>query len=201
MLDELDRRRRASAEQKAVMVQRYLAARMLAEAATFAPDARRAGAALDALPAFADASVAGTTAPTLWSVADDAKRVVRQGFVLADGVRVVVVGAPGCHFSQAAARDIATDASLSALLQSHAIWLLPQGAPDSFGAVAAWNHEHPAMRMRIAYRRDEWPQITNWATPVFYFFKDGQLLEQVAGWPGRMRLDALRVAFRKAGVH
>lgn len=199
-LDELERRGLASAERKAVMMGRYMAARMLAEAAAFAPDVERSGAAFEPLPAFTDASVAGTSGPTLWSVSADAKRVVRQGFPLADGVRVVVVGAPGCHFSQSAARDIAIDAGLSAQMQAHAIWLLPQGAPDSFAAVAAWNHDHPTMHMRIAYRRDEWPQISNWATPVFYFFKDGQLLEQVTGWPGRARLDALRAAFRKVGV-
>jgi hypothetical protein len=42
--------------------------------------------------------------------------------------------------------------------------------------------------------------FNNWATPTFYFFKDGNLVREVSGWPPEGNEEALKAALREVGL-
>jgi hypothetical protein len=54
--------------------------------------------------------------------------------------------------------------------------------------------------MEFAYKREEWPMIERWETPVFYFFRDGRVVGKVIGWPVAGRKNEIRRSLRRAGL-
>jgi hypothetical protein len=109
---------------------------------------------------------------------------------------VVVVAHPLCHFSQNAISAIAADPELSAGLKQ-AIWLAPPDGNLRLDVFRNWNRIHPLQRMAIAYTKTEWPSIDSWETPTFYFFRKGELVGKVAGWPVSGHSQELREQLRK----
>lgn len=136
------------------------------------------------------------TGATAWTVAADKRELTRQPIDLHKPAQVIVVSSPGCHFSQDAARDIRNDPVLAKLFREHATWLNPPLGRSDFDDVQTWNREHPDQSMVIAYAKEEWPMFEDWATPIFYIFKDGELAETIQGW----RHDELSKALEKVGL-
>ncbi|HEY6940801.1 hypothetical protein [Dokdonella sp.] len=196
-VDEMVRRKIDVSEQRRALLKIYIANRMLDEAGKYS---EQIGDGAERLPRFEDDAFTGTSQPTLWYLSGDASSVLRYSFPLREGVRVVVTAHPWCPFSRNAARDIEGDPKLSALMARYAVWVVPQHPMPNFGDVAKWNAQHPDLHMRIAYQADEWRDIANWATPVFYVFKDGRLMATVTGWQDAKQLEKLREALRAAGV-
>ena len=120
--------------------------------------------------------------PTRLVVSDGGKRLVRTPD-LDRGPLIVVISSPLCHFCQRAIRSIEGDASLRPLIRNHSIWIVPPDQSSRLRTVAAWNRDHPHEQMAYAYRREEWPMVERWETPVFYFFKHGRVVGKVTGWP------------------
>jgi len=110
--------------------------------------------------------------------------------------RIVVVSSPLCHFSQHAVRSIEADQFLRERFRDHALWLVPPDESTTFSTVAKWNQVHPNEAMQFAYRREEWPMIDRWETPVFYFFRNGRVVAKVIGWPAAGRKAEIRRALR-----
>lgn len=54
--------------------------------------------------------------------------------------------------------------------------------------------------MVFAYDLGEWPMIDDWATPIFYFLRDGRLVAKVIGWPRGGRVAGLETAIRDVGL-
>jgi hypothetical protein len=196
-VDEMVRRKLDVTQQQPALVKIYVAARMLDDATEYAAlvnDSRVS------LPRFDDEAFSTSAHPTLWYVSGDASDVLRYSFPLDEGVRVVVSGHPWCHFSRNAAKDIEANAKVAALMERYAIWVVPQHPMPNFTDIAQWNMQHPRLRMRIAYRAEEWRDITSWATPIFYFFKDGRLVDSITGWQNAKQSDRLLAAFHTVGV-
>lgn len=191
----LERRRSVTLALRQQMLDAYVLSRMLDEARSFAHES--ANATLVKLPAFTDAG--SHHSPTLWRLSDDGATLTRHDFPLTQDARLIVVSSPGCHFSRQASAAIAKDAVLSDLMAHHSTWVIPQSTVP-FADVAKWNQEHSAWPMQLVYSDAEWPSISSWATPCFYFFRDGKIVTSVIGWPGSEQLAALRAGFAKIGI-
>lgn len=113
---------------------------------------------------------------------------------------VVVISHPKCHFSRNAVADIERSDTLLPIFQAHSIWITPQDGNIDVASLAAWNQAHRIPPTAVSYRQSEWPMFHNWATPTFYFFKDGKLVREVSGWPANGNHEALNAALREVGL-
>jgi len=191
-LGELERRRIATADDRERMFEILVTVRELDAAKRFVRDEH-----IDArLPRFEDRSTAATRS-SLWALSSDAGTLTRHDYALTHRSVVIVVSAPWCHFTQDARRDIASDSDLTARMSASSKWILPQQPVRDFADIATWNRDDPRFAMELVYESREWPMISSWATPGFFFFRDGKIVRVVVGWPGRERLDDLREGFRR----
>jgi hypothetical protein len=126
-----------------------------------------------------------TPTQSLIEISDDSNLIERKEFKFPSGGFVIIVGAPLCHFSLEATEAIDSDILLSSRLAGRVRWIAPQSRGASFDSIRQWNEVHPNTKFSIAYQASEWPQISSWETPNFYFFRDGILVEKLTGWrPG-----------------
>lgn len=154
---------------------------------------------LEELPRTVEAATEFEGPTVLELVGNDEVSRVAAG-VPKEGPYVVVAGHPLCHFSDNAVRAIREDPEVAALFKGRTLWLMPQDRYINLETVRDWNREFPDYAMRWAYQTSDWPMIKRWATPNFYFYRDGTLVETVIGWPEEGQRDALLAAFAKIGV-
>jgi hypothetical protein len=153
---------------------------------------------IEAVPVVADDST--RQGPTALLVRAGGSKLERRSVDLRSGRRIVVVSSPLCHFSLRAIRSIEGDAVLRPLFHEHAVWVVPADQSTPFETVAKWNRVHPQESMAVAYRREEWPMVDRWETPVFYFFREGRVVGKVIGWPIAGRKAEIRRSLRLAGL-
>ncbi|MDQ6942457.1 MAG: hypothetical protein M3169_08095 [Candidatus Eremiobacteraeota bacterium] len=137
--------------------------------------------------------------PTAFYVEAGGSKLERRSVDLRNR-RIVVVSSPLCHFSQRAMRSIESDAELRPVFHDRAVWVVPPDQSTPFTTVAKWNRLHLHESMAVAYRREEWPMIDLWETPVFYFLRDGRVVSKVVGWPIAGRKAEIRRSLRLAGL-
>ena len=154
-------------------------------------------ASIEAVPSVAD-TVNRSGATTL-IVRDGGTKLERKPIDLNHSA-LVVIASPLCHFCQRAIRSIEKDAVLRTVFRDHARWIVPPDQSTPFSTVAEWNRIHPHEQMEFAYRREDWPMVQRWETPVFYFFKDGRVVGTVSGWPVAGRKTEIRHSMRLAGL-
>jgi len=69
--------------------------------------------------------------------------------------------------------------------------------------IAEWNRNLPKVHYHFPVNISDWPEISYWGTPSFYFFKDGALIRKVVGWR-RDEEEAqdikLRAGFKAIGI-
>jgi hypothetical protein len=196
-MDEMERRHIATTTLRQQMLDRYVGSRMLDEAQAYAVDPANAG--IEKLPTIRDVSSSRHTA-TLWKVEDDGASLVRHDFSLGDQARLVVVGSPWCPYSQRASETILADREMSSLMARHSTWIMSQASMPDLSVVEKWNQAHVGWPMQLVYLNSEWPLITSWGTPGFYFLKGGKVVVSFTGWPGSERLRDVRAGFERIGI-
>ena len=82
----------------------------------------------------------------------------------------------------------------------YAMDVVPPGRAFESELVGEWNAAHPGFLLSFLHAREDWPMFRSFATPTFYFFRDGQLVATVEGWPKEGRRDALIAAAQTAGI-
>ena len=196
-LAELRRRGKAHDADDADVYGSLIQIRYFDQARAFARRHPRA-VSFEAVPVVADESTG--QGPTALLVHAGGSKLERRSVDLRSGRRIVVVSSPLCHFSQRAVRSIEADAALRPLFHEHAVWVVPPDQSTPFETVATWNRVHPHESMAVAYRREEWPMVDRWETPVFYFFRDGRVVGKVIGWPVAGRKAEIRRSLKGAGL-
>lgn len=146
---------------------------------------------LPPVPAAGDLA-AGQVA--VWQPADTAETLSAQIVDRDAPRRVVVLSHPRCGFSQRAIAAIEADPALSARLRD-ALWLAPPSGSLDLADIQAWNRAHPDARLSYAVAMRDWPPFDSWATPVFYFMREGRVVATVTGWPKEGRARELHQAF------
>jgi|GEM_PF-4025558 len=96
------------------------------------------------------------------------------------GPQLWVQSAHGCGFCRLAAAQLGDDAELAPLLSRHSLWLAP--GSDLF-RVDDWDRRYPSFPLHLLTDRRGWALPAGWATPTFVFTRDGEPLQQFAGWP------------------
>jgi hypothetical protein len=179
------------------MYEAFIGARMFTEARALTKQHQMP--VFEVLPELHEAADLVPGHPTEWVVDPNARVLLRRNVDL-QPAQVVVVSHPQCHFSQNAVRDIQADPVLRETFLEHAKWLAPQSNRLDFDVIQRWNREHPSQEITIAFRRDEWPMIDSWATPTFYFLKNGVVSAKVEGWPKEGSRSELLAALRQVGL-
>ena len=110
-------------------------------------------------------------------------KLVRENFPIDKGAYVIIVSNPLCGFSIAASKAIQSDGDLSNFLSKHGLWRVPPARRLYNNEAVAWNASHPSQKMVLAYKNESWPIIDDWSTPIFYFIKNGAVVDKVTGWP------------------
>jgi hypothetical protein len=197
-LDALQERKLASEGDVVQMYRALVSTRRLTEASELAR--RHPLPEMKAFPAWHDASGLAAGLPTELALDLDRHELLRRSVDLHQAAQIVVVGHPGCHFTQNAMRDIQADPLLGGIFRSHARWLAPQESVFDWDAFEQWNRSHPEQELAVAFRREEWPMIDTWNLPTFYFFKDGALQTKFFGWPEKGRRSELLAALQQIGL-
>jgi hypothetical protein len=136
-----------------------------------------------------------------WEVDREGRGIELKRWVPDPEAAILVVSNPDCHFANAALRDIAEDAVLAEHFSSHAVWVTPQNGLLNLARLAAWNSAKPQFRHGILHIESEWPEIPKLSsTPSFYFFRNGELVHHVIGWPSEGRREELMEGLKLSGL-
>lgn len=178
-VQELERRGKATKPDLRAAYDGLLIARRFDEASRVA--AQHPDADLPTVPSVNDALPPDTRSPTLWRFDSSGRSLVRTAADLAPAQILVVAG---CHFSQDAAEDIGKDPVLGPLFTKHARWLFPPPGSEDLDAAREWNRKFAHAPVGMLHARDEWPLLPEpWVMPTFLFVGDGEVVEQLKGWP------------------
>ena len=173
--EELERRGSADAKATDRVFNVLLKARRFDAARDFA--ARHNDAKLPAIPQFIDTDTGDM--PSVWQFSANGDTAKRIGIDLKP-LQIIVVA--GCHFSEDAAREIASDPLLGPVFSRHARWLSLQPGGEKLDALAEWNRLHPQAPMLAIHDRSEWALISEWVMPTFAIVKDGKVIDSTKGW-------------------
>lgn len=192
---ELERRNLATQKDVMLAFEALFAARMLQESKAWA----NAFVKHD-LPRPVSSEVHSKQGPTEWKVLPGSEELIRQDATVPARNYVLIVGHPGCHFSNNAYAALSSDETVATALQGRVKWLVPQERNYNIGLVRDWNLKHPDAKMTIAYKRSEWPIVDTWGTPAFYFIRDGRVVHKVVGWPKEGRIAEIRAGLAEIGI-
>lgn len=192
---ELVRRGKATRSQIEDVHQKLIAARLFGAALQWRG---RHGLGESNATMTADDTVgAGSAGPTVLAFTGQDGPMLRKPFPLR-GKQIIALTHPLCHFSYHALGAIAGDAALGARMQTFMTLLVPQRAESDMRVFKAWNTLNPEFAYKLAYQASEWPMIAEWATPNFYFMRDGVVVDMVQGWPrDGSRMAELRAALER----
>lgn len=131
-----------------------------------------------------------------WLLAQQHGEIFHKDFEFPSGPYVIIVSHPLCHFSENAVEAIKNDTDISNALHGRVKWLVPQQLNFYVDEFRRWNTENPDQQLSLAYRNNEWPEVSSWATPTFYFFTSGKLVSSFAGWPAKGNREELLAHMR-----
>jgi hypothetical protein len=139
---------------------------------------------------------------TEWVIENDSPTVTRRkASVMEKGPHILIIAHPLCHFTQYLVKAISEDPGVAAVIRERAHWMAPQQRGLDLSELQKWNVLHPDMPISITYNRAGWTAIDTWATPTMYFFRDGELMAKIVGWPTEGRRAALLDGMRKIGAY
>lgn len=190
---ELQRRGSPSAAVASDMIGAYVAARRFADANRII--AVSGAADLPRLPDKVQVQNFIRDRPGAYFIDPGSGQIGLTNFDTTTGDIIVIVA--GCHFSRDAAEDIAATPSLRrAFGRTRTLWLSPADRQFDADQLRAWNEEFPEQPMLVAYSHAPWKGVDFSEIPNFYFYRDGRLIAQHAGWkkgaPPQPVLNALR---------
>ncbi|QJD69451.1 hypothetical protein HG421_18275 [Xanthomonas campestris pv. badrii] len=138
--------------------------------------------------------------PSELRIAPHGRRLLHVASHIDAGRLIIVVADPLCPYTQRAMAAIGQDPALNAVMRSHSKWIAPPSRQDDFSVFAAWNERYPQQQMSLAFRKSDWPMLTQWATPIFYFMDAGRVIDTVAGWPAQGHRAELLAAAKRIGL-
>jgi hypothetical protein len=123
------------------------------------------------------------------------RQLTRLDVDLNKGVHLMIIGSPYCHFASTALAEMESDPALRPLLASRVKVIAMNDFSFNYDVYTAWNMAHPSLPFGLAHNRDEWPEVTRWVSPVFLFFRNGELKSQFSGWPEEGHMDKIYTGF------
>ena len=113
---------------------------------------------------------------------------------------ILVISSPGCapsrrFFNWTSAIE---DEKLLESIVKNFTGLHKQNGNLRLSALSSWQASLPIDVILVRSSLD-WPEIVDWATPTFYFYRGGEVVRQIAGWPEGGREKELREAMLEFG--
>jgi hypothetical protein len=152
---------------------------------------------LEVLPEIREPIHSSGNGPRVWCVSEGRNELVQQHVDITQGVQIIVVSHPLCHFSRAAFSALESDSVLAPLFRAHARWIGPQNGALNVPVLQQWNRQHRKYPIELVVKQDEWP-FDYWGLPTFYFLQGGAVTVKIVGWEGRRQ--ELLAACRKTGL-
>jgi hypothetical protein len=197
LLDALERRGIATDAQRANLHKAWVKTRRFEQANALAkrhPQLSRAP-----VPAVDDQRTADAALPTALFVTPDAG-LVRRTVRLDAAAEVLVVASSGCGFSLRALAAIETDPRLRGVFERHARWVQPPQGHLDVAELQEWNRTHPLAPLMLAWSAAEWAPFDLQRMPIFYFLRDGEIVDSVVGWTGAESQAAVADRLRVVGL-
>lgn len=152
---------------------------------------------LDPLPQVRHTKISGRV---LYRLNEDASQMSPIAFSFPPRGHVVIVSSPMCQFCRQLFKDLKQQPSLRKTLVANATWITPSDGYLYLPQTLVTQQLNPGIKMHYTHSQSQWPEITYWGTPTFYFYYDGQLQKQVLGWPRKGNVQALTTALQIIGL-
>lgn len=179
--DELAARKTETERHVKDLYRQYAVARLFREARTLSE--RYPIYRLTPVPTIEESDeLLAASAYRVYEVSDDGKSLrLTSASSAIIGARIIVAADPDCSPSGLIGQ-IDSDPTLQPIFASNALVL---GRPELVlrsEQIAEWNKRYSSLKMYIAYRQADWPQVDLGETPVFNLTKDGTLVSRIYGW-------------------
>ncbi len=149
------------------------------------------------LPEFKDFS---TSSRTYMELVRE-KEVVRKNFTFPDGGFVIIVSSPLCSPSNRFFNWLEDNKKVKNLLVSKSLLLTPSDSSLYLKDIINFNNKHRPIIMNYSFNENEWPDISLWDTPTFYFFENGKIKSQLIGWPPKGNSDKFIHELKKINLY
>lgn len=196
---ELEERGGATSDQRADMHGAYILARDFHKANSLLEDEGLASTK-NAVPLITQESSIAEGSASFLELSQDGGGLVRREFSPNNNIVIIVVSHPLCSFSRAASHAIEMEPILRDIFFEHAVWITPVDRNLNLEAIGAWNRARSFSKAKIAYSIDEWPWVSTWETPSFYFIRDGDLFAEIIGWPEGGRNEEIKEILRRLDI-
>lgn len=192
MFARLVEARRATTDQFGKLLQMYYALREFQKANAFLARYSPKSSARETIKINDMASPSALR--TGW-VLEDNHNLSRRDVDINLGRHLIIIISPYCPFAIDAVSAIERDSTLAPLLRRRVTVMVMQDFNFSYNKYLHWNQMHPLLPLVLTHSRDEWPEVTHWASPLFLFFQDGELESKFSGWPAEGNWDKLYEGF------
>lgn len=192
MFARLVESRKATADQFGKLLQMYYALREFQKANTFLA---RYGPKSSARETIKINDMASPSALRTGWVLEDTRKLTRRDLDIDGGRHLIIIVSPYCPFAIDALSAIERDSTLAPLLRRRVTVMVMQDFNFSYSKYLHWNQMHPQLPLVLTHSREEWPEVTHWASPLFLFFQDGELESKFSGWPAEGNWDKLYEGF------
>lgn len=189
---ELERRGGATAERTLLMQNAYVKGREFEKAAKLASGHMEYN--LPAIPRSGWVNPRKQGVPIVYDVKRSGQLLVPER-AKKGGRQILMAGAPGCHASRNALRDIAAAPELAAIFKKRGRLLF---AGNDIPSVEEWNKSHN-LKYWLADSAD-WPEMDFSQVPTFYFVEDGRLVHSFSGWPKAGNMDEIFKGLGRLGL-
>ncbi|NHZ63021.1 hypothetical protein [Massilia genomosp. 1] len=188
MFDGLISIRKATSEQSMKMLQMYYSLREFKKANSLL---ERYGRNYSQRHTMKINDLASPSAPRTGWVLKGRRSLTRLDLDLKTGQHLVIVLSPYCPFAIKAVSEIEGNSTLVPLLRRRVTVMAMQDFNFNYNKYANWNQMHPLLPLVLAHSREEWPEVFQWVSPLFLFFRDGKLESTFSGWPPEGNWDKL----------
>ena len=154
-------------------------------------------AAKTTLPTLIDDATIKSGEPSEWVIAADARVATRRRVDLNCDWMMVVVSHPLCGPSGRATKAIYADAALANRLKGRTKWVTPQDSNITIEIFQQLNIDYPDAPVSVVHIANEWPLEKFSSTPIFYFLREGKVVESFSGWPKEGNFEQLSAALAR----
>ncbi|NHZ33511.1 hypothetical protein [Massilia rubra] len=169
----------ATSEQSGKLLQMYYALREFEKANSFIE--RYGRHPLQARPIIIKDLTSPSSTRTIWNF-HPKRTLTRLDMGLQKGRHLVIIGSPYCPFATRAFSEIESSPMLAPLLPGRVTVMAMPDFNFDYDSYTRWNQSHPSLPFTLTHRREEWPEVSHWVSPLFLFFRDGKLESKFSGW-------------------
>lgn len=110
-------------------------------------------------------------------------------------VKLLMTYGPYCKPSKRALQALLNDPDIAKDFAASTAIILPVDGVLYHQEMRSIQRMPNAPLVGIAYNRKDWPFVSTWRTPVFYFLENEKVVRKIEGWPEGGRMEEFRAAY------